>query len=281
MRSHNDSGEHRGKMAARSFLVFVWFFRADGATGAKVLCARAYEPQEHLDVEDSNKKTDEGNITALQQQIDRVQCDIRSAESRVEEYDEFRKAFVAKIQLEAQNQLLESPVLKGMKLILYGAVLVGILVWIGGSIHGVFQIKSVGERSNQVQQELVIEVARVKQAVNDALESVGDAKVGLVPNATKQLDQQIERVSNGANDALDAIEATKRRFDKALSPKRLEDLEAIQAQVNQLIESDGKLKIATIRSLISKLTLGLFLLNLILIFLVVYFWLKWRKLNRK
>ena len=178
-------------------------------------------------------------VTDLEERIDRVQSVVGEATFKLEIEDNLRAAIVAKLQKDAEDALVNSPLFKGSKRLLIFAIVVGLAVWISGSIYSGIAIKSIYDRSEEVQKKLEIEVGKVATAATMALSSIQNEK-------------------DSVRNAFGAFK----------------DLKEIQRQVDELRKADGQLKIFAIRSLIRYSTLALVVINLLLIGSSFILWIK-------
>ena len=177
----------------------------------------------------------EAAVAALDEKVTQLVGIVGEQDSLLEVKADLRSAIVGKLQKDAEDALAKSPFFKQTKGVLVLAIIVGLACWIGGTIYSGIAIKSIYSKSEEVQ---------------------------------KQFSSEVNKVTDAAHLATNEIAKHKRNVLTTLDTSSLKNLSEIKAQIAALKEADGKLKVSAVRAFVKRVTIGVFVLNVVLMILL-------------
>lgn len=132
----------------------------------------------------------------------------------------------------AEQLLLESPVVRLGKWFLLLAITTGLAVWIGGSVYGGIQLKSIADRTGEILRQFDQKMQeQTKQVDDDATKARGE------------ITEQKTKAVNAAKDAIDDAGNEKKLVRDKLGVDQLPDIRQLKDQLEALAQAGGRLNL--------------------------------------
>jgi hypothetical protein len=183
--------------------------------------------------------------TSSAKQLEELQTQVDKLKHQIEEYE--RTQIPALLQQQAEKILLEGHVFKGLKWLLIGAIILGILVWLGGTIYGGVKLTSLHEAAVQFKAEVASstsELSTLLKAAQDKQKDVLKQIGALLKPVRDEQDSTLKQINARGKAVADRSSAVLREIQ---ANQDLKDLAGIRRQIQELAQRGGKLRWAATR----------------------------------
>jgi hypothetical protein len=143
------------------------------------------------------RNTIQSRISQLEAELERLRTIIGPAETKADLEDHVRSAILLSLQREAEVALLKGPVFKSGCRILGAMILLGVAVWIGGTIYSGIKIESISDRSK----EALTEIKEAEKIVVDADERVRRIMQSEIEEVSEWADKLVMKIQSVASEA--------------------------------------------------------------------------------
>src|ERR1017187_7377180 len=157
-------------------------------------------------------------------QLEEIKVEIRALKDALRMSDGYRRD----LTIAAEQVLLNTRLVKIGKWFLLLAIVTGMAVWIGGSIYGVLQVKSVQDRTEEIVRQVEAKMATRTKEIDDAATA-----------AHGEIDKKTKAVMDAATEA----DRQKTLVREKLAVDQLPDTRQLKEQLQALAQAGGSLNL--------------------------------------